>query len=62
LIAGEALVPELIQKDASVDRLYYEVREQLQRGPHRQFGRIAQQLRQGGGMKAADALVALCKP
>jgi lipid-A-disaccharide synthase len=62
LIAGREVVSELIQHDASEERLYQEILACLSKAPDDSFSEMAQQLRQGGGSKAAEALVALCNP
>ncbi|NOX76001.1 MAG: lipid-A-disaccharide synthase [Gammaproteobacteria bacterium] len=64
LLAGETLVPELIQHDASPEKLGAAVLEFLQNPEvaeqvHRRFDEIHRQLRLGASEQAADAVLAL---
>ncbi|RMA78685.1 lipid-A-disaccharide synthase [Umboniibacter marinipuniceus] len=63
LIAGEALVPEVIQSEVTVERLVTEVVNQLQNSEQlARFSELTQLLQQGGSAKAAKAIVSLCSP
>ena len=65
ILAGRTLVPELIQKSATPERLAEAVEAELIRDPGEllaEFGRIHAQLRQDAGGRAADAVLALIRP
>ena len=65
ILAGRTLVPELIQKAATPERLARAVEAELARDPVEllsEFGRIHTQLRQDAGARAADAVMALIRP
>ncbi|MCR9277501.1 MAG: lipid-A-disaccharide synthase [Pseudomonadaceae bacterium] len=64
ILAGRALVPELIQADATADKLtaaLLQVEEQWQSDDHcaRRFAELAQQLRRNAGAQAAAAVLEL---
>ncbi|WP_298634210.1 lipid-A-disaccharide synthase [uncultured Umboniibacter sp.] len=61
LIAGEKIVPEVIQSEVSVDRLVSEVSSLLRNDQQSErFLALTQILQQGGSAKAAQAIVSLC--
>ncbi len=64
LLAGEELVPELLQEAATPTALAAALRAALEDEPRRQrlrdrFGAIHLQLRQGGAARAADSILSL---
>lgn len=64
LLAGEALVPELLQKDATVERLSEQVLMALAESEQRgavleRFTELHRQLRGDAGQRAADAVLSL---
>ena len=64
ILAGEALVPELLQEDAEPRRLAAALTEQYRRSQtddtyFRACAHWHDQLRQGGASRAADAVLAL---
>ena len=64
LLAGEALVPELLQKDATVERLSEQVLMALAASEQRgavleRFTELHRQLRGDAGQRAADAVLSL---
>jgi lipid-A-disaccharide synthase len=61
LIAGEGIVPEIIQSEVSVDRLVGEVSALLRSDQQSErFRALTELLQQGGSAKAAEAIVTLC--
>ena len=65
ILAGRALVPELIQNAATPEHLAAAVEAELTRDPNEmlsEFGRIHSELRQDAGARAADAILALIRP
>lgn len=64
LLAGEALVPELIQEDATPERIAAEATALLDDAPRRarlaaHFGALHETLRQGADRRAAETVLAL---
>jgi lipid-A-disaccharide synthase len=64
ILAGEALVPELMQDDASGPRMAEEVQKWLEDAPRRKalqirFTQLHEQLRRNASARAAQAVTAL---
>jgi len=61
LIAGAAVVPELIQEEATPENLVDAVLTSLDGNQLALFAELSEALKQGGGEAAANAIVELCK-